>query len=315
MPTTRRLTAVLGLAAALALTGCGGDDDGATSADGADGGTGERADAPGDPAGDSGGDPSGAGSEAGAGRSTDTGGRAAAAPLDNRSIIYAGEITVEVTDIAEAARDATALAQQHGGFIGEDRRSSTEGEGHATLVLRIPSDDFTAAVTDLSELGEEESRRLETEDVTEEVVDLETRIATVRASVTRTRELLDQADSISDIVSVEEELTEREAELASLERRQQELADRLAFSTVTVHLRTPDASAHDPEPDNGFLAGLSAGWDAFTTSMKVLVTVLGALIPWLLSAAVPVAVLLWWHQRRSSRRPDDTPAPGTPASP
>lgn len=254
------------------------------------------------------------GPESGAGRAEgappaeegapDDGGVAGGAVFDTRSIIYTGAITVRVADVDEAAAAATAVAERYGGFIGGDRRSDTgdADQAQATLVLRIPAGDFTAAVTDLAELGEEESRGIETEDVTEEVVDLETRIATAAASVERTRVLLERADSIEDIVAVEAELSEREAALASLQARQRRLADLTTLSTITATLLAQEASPEPEDDDRGFLAGLVAGWDAFTTSVTVLLTGLGALLPWLVAVGVPTATGVWWNRRRRALR-------------
>lgn len=294
-------TVATGLTLALALAGCSASDSDSAGDAGADVDSQERGAAgPGEPDAVEPAEPG------------EPGGEAGGAILQVRDIIYTGEITVRVEDVDEAATGATALAGRYDGFVGGDRRSTGGDHTHATLELRIPSEDFTSAVDALGDLGKEESREIDTEDVTEEVVDLQTRIATAQASVDRTRELLERADSISDIVSVEEELTEREARLASLQARQRELADQTALSTITAHLLGPRSpGVTDDGPDLGFLPGLRAGWDAFVSSMTVLVTVLGALLPWLIAAGIPAGAAIWWVRRRR------TPAPpsieeGTP---
>ncbi|MPZ27975.1 MAG: DUF4349 domain-containing protein [Micromonosporaceae bacterium] len=292
--------AAAGLVSVVGLAGCGagsGDDAGGGDAGGQAPGAAERdagAAAPEDP------------------EQPDDGGAAGGALVDTRSIIYTGTITVRVTDVDDAAGAATELAQRHGGFVGGDRRSAAGAEdGQATLVLRIPSSDFTAAVDELGALGEEESRELSTEDVTEEVVDLETRIATAEASVERTRTLLERAESIDDIVAVEAELSEREAALASLQARQRRLADLTTLSTITVTLLAQEAAAA-PEPDrSGFLAGLSAGWRGFTRSMTVLLTGFGVLLPWLVAVGAPTAAGVWWSRRRRALRAGMVTAAGT----
>lgn len=298
MRTIRLLAAVLGLVAALAMSGCGadsGDDAGSDAA-----GVAEEQAADGDEA--------GARGSAAEPSDGDSGGEAAGVVVDARSIIYTGSVTVRVADVVAAAGEVTSLADRYGGFVGADRRSAEEGHASATMLLRIPSEHFTTAVDALGALGEEESREIDTEDVTEEVVDLEARIATARVSVARTRELLDRAESISDIVAIEEELAEREARLASLEGRQRRLADLVTLSTITVNLTT---SADAPAEQTGFLAGLRAGWEGFTASMRVLVTLLGVLLPWLVAVGVPAGVLVWWARRRRVERPVEAgPPPG-----
>lgn len=300
-------TVAVGLLAVLAAAGCAADPLGA----GGDG----------DDAGFSIDDmPFGAPTEEGGGSGTDrdgsgeTGGEAAGVLVDDRSLIYTGDISVRVEDVARAAGQAAALATRYGGFVSGDERSMEADDAVATMVLRIPSENFTTAVDQLGALGEEESRLIRTEDVTEEVIDLESRIATARASVTRTRELMERARSISDIVALEEELADRESRLASLEARHRRLADLTALSTITVMLLSQDAPAPvEEEPDRGFLAGLRAGWDALTSSLHVLLTVLGVLLPWLLVVGAPVAAVTWWLRRRRGHGASSTPA-GAPGA-
>lgn len=304
---------VAGTAALAALAGCstGSDSGGGESA--GDAAVGEDRRGPGFAEPGAGVDPAAPPGEDAPGQQPDDGGAAGGAIVDIRSIIYTGAITVRVADVDRAATEATALAERLGGFVGGDHRTAAADadQAQARLVLRIPADEFTAAVDQLAALGAEESREVETEDVTEEVVDLENRIATAQASVDRTRALMQQARSIDDIVSVEAELSEREAALASLQARQRRLADLSALSTITATLLAESASPVTEEADEtGFLAGLAAGWGAFTTSVTVLLTGLGVLLPWLVVIGAPTAAGVWWARRR---RAGQLPAPGPTA--
>jgi hypothetical protein len=295
------------MAVTLALAGCGAYDGASPSAGEMDRDAAEDAGAPpGDPGAAPPGDP-------GAGDGDDTRGEAGGTLIDPVHIIFTGEIAIRVADMDAATRQVITLADRYDGFVASDRRSVEWRETRATIVLRIPSDSFTAAVNALAELGEEEWRELDTEDVRTEVVDLQTRIATAQASVDRTRELLERADSIADIVTVEAELTKREAALASLQARQRELGDLTAMSTITVALFGPEAEApagtSTDEPELGFLVGLRAGWSALVSTMTVLVTVLGVLLPWLVAAAVPTAGVIWWARRRRTARPVQAGSP------
>lgn len=310
---------VAGLAAAVALAGCGGGD--GESASPAMG-TADRADARQDDLGapapgvQPGRAQPGAerGAEAGAGApDVPTPPDPAQARTDPRAIIYTGTVTVRVDDgdTDQVADEAVRLVGVAGGFVGSDRRTSDGGQSRATLELRVPADRFTGVVEKLAKLGTEESRAIGTDDVTEQVVDLDARIASQQASVSRTRALLARATTIAEIVSIEGELAEREAELASLEARKRRLSDLTSLSTITLELLGPGVQATD-EPDTGFVAGLKAGWRAFTASVEILLTVLGALLPWLIALGIPVAgvVLLI---RRLTRR--DNPPAGSPPAP
>ncbi|MFY1700411.1 DUF4349 domain-containing protein [Micromonospora sp. WMMA1923] len=232
--------------------------------------------------------------------------------VEQRSIVYSGTMRVRVDgDVEAAARDAAAAATGAGGFVGADERHSTGSNARAELQLRVPAEKFTSILDQLAGLGRQESRRISTEDVTEAVVDLDARIATQRARVESARRLLARAESISDLVTLESELARREADLASLEAKKRRLADLTALSTITVTLVGADASTAEEESETGFLAGLRAGWRVFGISVTVLLTVLGALLPWLIVLGVPVGALVVWLRRRKRSTP---PPPGGPST-
>ncbi|MFU8852092.1 DUF4349 domain-containing protein [Micromonospora sp. SL1-18] len=222
--------------------------------------------------------------------------------VDQRSIIYTGTMQVRVEDVDRAAREATARAREAGGFVGGDQRTSESADARAELILRVPADRFTALIDGLAGLGKQERREIRTEDVTEETVDLDARIATQRARVDSARKLLARATSINDLVTLENEVGRREADLASLEAKKRRLADLTALSTITVAFVGPHAVTVEKEDDLGFLVGLRGGWSAFLSSLTVALTVLGAVLPFALMIGVPVALLIWLARRRRARR-------------
>jgi uncharacterized protein DUF4349 len=231
-----------------------------------------------------------------------------------RSIIYTGTITVRVNDVDDAANQLVALATGAGGFIGGDQRDSNAGRSTATITLRVPADKFTTTLDRIRTIdnGREQSRQVSTQDVTANVVDLDARIQAQQASVDRVRALLAKAQSISEITSVESELSRRESDLESLQAQQRSLADLTALSTITVSLLGPEAAAPAPpkKARGGFLGGLDSGWRAFTGSVRVVLTVLGALLPFLVAIGVPAALGYGWLRRRRRLVPA---APALPA--
>ncbi|GLY25265.1 hypothetical protein Misp04_49960 [Micromonospora sp. NBRC 101691] len=232
--------------------------------------------------------------------------------VDQRAIVYTGSVRVQVDDVDRAAQDTVALVTAAGGFVGGDERRGVDENARAQLELRVPAARFTGVVDGIAKLGEQQWREIRTEDVTEQTVDLDARITTQRARVESARRLLARASSISDLVQLENELGRREADLASLEAKKRRLADLTALSTINVSLVTENTRTGDTD-ETGFLAGLASGWRTFLDSVTVLVTVLGALLPWLVVLAVPV-VLVWRLVRRRRRRATQV-VPGAPAYP
>ena len=212
------------------------------------------------------------------------------------AVIRTAELEVRVDDVRKAAEEAGRLARAAGGNVENEERSGSRDGGSATISLRVPPKAFDTTISQLAELGEERSRRLGSEDVTEQVVDLEARLATQRASVDRVRALLGEAEKLGEVVQIESELTKRTADLEALQARLESLNARVDLSTITLRL---DQSSEPVLGDAlGFGDGLSAGWSALATTARVLAVTAGALLPFL--PLLLVAAFLGWRAR--SRR-------------
>ncbi len=236
-----------------------------------------------------------------------------------RDIIYTGSITVRVKDVDAAASQLEGLAAGAGGFVGGDTRNMDAGQSTATLVLRIPAEKFGGVLDAIGEQlgGRELSRKVSTEDVTDKAIDLDARIASQRASVDRVRALLAKAQSLTDITTIESQLTQREADLESMQAEKRNLDELTALSTVTVSLLGPEAvvAKPKPEPATGFWPGLTHGWHAFLGALQVLLLVVGAVLPFAVVIGAAVLAVLWLRRRRRSASPavPPGPAPDTPA--
>lgn len=329
--TTRRRTAALVASCAvvgLLLTGCAGSSGSDTSA--AAGDRGVEAPAPAVGGGGGGGDAVTDSSGEGKG----DGGSSPLAVSVPRSVIVRADMTVRVDDLDTAYAAMALAAGRHGAVIASQTTSdgdilpvpqpgAAEDAGVAacpstgcptsyassTTTYRVDNDEVDDLIRDLSALGTVEASFRTTEDVSTQVADVDARIETAEASLARVRVLMDKAVTIADVVALEAELSRRQADLESLQAQQRVLADQTAQATVTVRLVDEQAPAV-VEEETGFLAGLSAGWDAFTGAAVVALTVIGALVPFLL-VLVPLGLLLWWLVRRSSRpaAPVAQPAP------
>jgi len=238
-------------------------------------------------------------------------------PVDQpvqRSIIYTGTITLRVDDVPAAAARIAALATGAGGFVGGDQRQLDADHSTATLTLRIPAEKFAGTLDAIGRDGQEKSRSISTDDVTATVIDLDARIKTQQASVDRMRDLLAKAQSITDVATVEAELSKREADLESMQAKQRNLADLTALSTITVTLLGKDAASPKP-PATGFVGGLQHGWHAFLAAIDGLLTVLGALLPFLVVLGVPLLVWLRLRRRRAGAPPAPPVLPTPPGLP
>jgi hypothetical protein len=111
-------------------------------------------------------------------------------------------------------------------------------------------------------------------------------------------ELLVEAASTSDLIAVESALSERQAELDSLQSQRDYLSDQTLFATLSISVITPaDATPADPD---GFLDGIVRGWESILAFFAGTLVWAGILVPWVGLAAL--AVLLGILIRRLRRR-------------
>ncbi|WP_328344662.1 DUF4349 domain-containing protein [Streptomyces violaceus] len=291
--------AALLVAAALALAGCSGA--GEDSA----GSTADRGVAAPQAAG------KGAANEAAPG-GAGSGARATAPPkLTASHIIRTASLTVRVKDVPKALAEARAGTENAGGYIGNETTTRDE-EGHerTRVVLRVPVERYDEVLAELEGAGKLLDRSAKAEDVTDQVVDVESRIKSQRASVARIRELMDQATKLSDVVTLEGELSTRQADLEALLARQKSLKDRTSLATITLSLsETPAKKKEAKDDDPGFVDALAGGWNAFVTMLRWLAVALGAVLPFAAVAALIALVWLRVVRPRLPRRPRPEPAP------
>jgi hypothetical protein len=185
----------------------------------------------------------------------------------------------------------------------------------ARLVVRVLSASFDDATRDLEDVATLLSSSTTGEDVSTQVIDVDARIRAQRASVSRVEALLDQASNLQQVISIERQLANRQADLDSLVARQKHLADQTALSTITVAIEQPaeeEPKKKDDDEEDGFVGGLNDGWDSFVAGLVVALTVVGFLLPWLILVAA-LGLPLWLAlRRRAGRRPTTPPAPAAP---
>ena len=212
--------------------------------------------------------------------------------LEEPGVITTGYLSL-IVDAPSASADAlTEIVTQAGGRISSrsDYSPVDFGSPSAYLEVRIPYDGLDALVTAISELGVVQESSVNTYDVSLQKVDLDARIEVLQSAKDRLATLLEQAETISDVVAIETALADRQAELDSLTAQREYLSDQTLFATISVNLSTP-AGAMPTEPE-GFVDGLMRGWASILAFIAGTVVWAGILVPWLGVAAVATGIIL-----------------------
>ena len=238
-----------------------------------------------------------------------------AAVPEARRIIRSANLTIEVRDVAAAAERARGIVADAGGFVANSRTSEDDaGRRSLAMTLRIPEPGMDAAVAAVKALGHVRDEQTRGEDVTEQYVDLEARLANARRLEERIVDLLaKQSKSLKDILDVERELARVREQIETMTARKRSLDNRLSLATIELTLTQPPGwgrGIFDP------LAGLfQRTLGALTSSAAVLVVVAAAALPWIvvlgLALWLSLRFLRWWLHRRRALRAKAAPPPST----
>jgi hypothetical protein len=218
-------------------------------------------------------------------------------------LIRTGTASVEVDSLDRAVARVRALAQQIGGYVASSTvQGGREQAREASLEVKIPSAKWDQALSGLNPIGRVESVNVKSEDVGEEFVDVQARVANARRLEERLIGLLTaRTGKLEEVLQVERELARVREEIERYEGRLRYLSSRAAVSTLTVDL-------HEPRPLVGGYPGASVLGRAFRDAWRNFIGFLAGLIS-SLGFLVPIALIvaaIWWAVRRLRRR---RPAP------
>jgi hypothetical protein len=231
---------------------------------------------------------------------------------DDQQLIYTAQLTVRAKDVGAALSTATSIVTAAGGYVSAEN-STGQGAGQsassatATVTLKIPAAVYQATLARLtgSGLGTQLSLQQQAQDVTQQVADVSSLVASDQAAITQLRALLKDAGSVNDLLNVQDQINTETSDLESMLAQQQALDHQTAYATVTLTLVGPKAvvkakAKHQPAPPPGLAAGLTGGWRAFRLTIDWLLAFIGAVAPFAAVVAV-IAGGAWWVRRRISR--------------
>lgn len=292
-----RTLAVIGLA--LALSACGGNAAPSTTA--------ARDEAAPAPAGASGGaavappaiEPS-------AGDQTGSGNAQSAQPDQQgfaRLVIKNAEVSLQVESVRDAEAGIRALAGKLGGYVVKVQTSGTDENMISQITFRVPAERFDDALAGAQGLAKKVlSRSISGDDVTEEYVDLESRLRNLEATRDRLQSFLDKATKVEDALSVNSSLSDVQGQIEQTRGRLQYLKQSAALSTVTVSLMPVPLT---PIVDSDAWQPLGVARGALRNLIQLgqgLVNVLIVLLVWTPVWLLPLLLILWFRRRRGGRR-------------
>jgi len=218
---------------------------------------------------------------------------------DERMIVRNGDMSLVVEDVTQAMEAISQLAGGLNGYVVSSSVHGEEEEMRGWISIRVPDESFEPALAEIRELAVRvESESTNSQDVTEEYIDLEARLKNAEATEQEFLVLLDKAEDVEDILRIYESLSRIRQEIEQIKGRMQYLERTSSMSLISVYLE-PEVSGKSTVP---------AGWNAlqiFKSAARGLVItgqVLGTIAIWLL-IFIPIwgtilGIILWRRHKR-----------------
>jgi hypothetical protein len=231
-----------------------------------------------------------------------------------QALIKTAAIDLKSDDIQGVIDKIYGLALTTGGRV-DSEQTSTDGDGkvnHSRLQVKVPVAKFDESVSRIYNMARDHNKQTSTEDVTAKLADVTSRVESARASIQQLRQLFDRASSLGQIIRLERELSQREADLESLQAQERSLSAQTTMSTILVTITLPPKVAPPaPKGDDhqaGFVSGIKKGWSAMVTFVVGASHALGLVLP-LGALAIVVSLVLWPLARRFTPRREGSPQP------
>ncbi|MBQ7896657.1 MAG: DUF4349 domain-containing protein [Oscillospiraceae bacterium] len=198
---------------------------------------------------------------------------AQSAPENNpEKIIYSADVTVETTDFEGSIEKLNALVEDYKAWVesssvnGSDYYSEARGRSvnrSASYTLRVPSASFSTLMSSLSDLGNIPYTYTYTENVSAQYYDAQARLTAYTTQEQRLLEMMEMAETVSDVIAIEEKLTELRYEIESIQTSLNNWDRRVDYSYVYLNIQ--EVKEYTPEARETYGQKL---WREFTDGFK-----------------------------------------------
>lgn len=212
-----------------------------------------------------------------------------------KKIIYTVNMSLEAPDAAKAIDEIGKKAASLGGYVSDTSYNQYEESASASIVVRIPPEKLSDFTEHIGTLYKVLSTNMGSQDVTEQYVDAQSRLANAEAQEAQLLAIMAKAATIKDILAVRYELDTVQQEIEVLKGQIRLMDNQVGYSTVSIMIEQPAAAPESPEVDEN--EGLLARWSmsyiwqsvqkGFSNSLSFTVNALGVVLIALSYLAIP----------------------------
>ncbi|MBU5672043.1 DUF4349 domain-containing protein [Paenibacillus brevis] len=225
----------------------------------------------------------------------------------NKKLIYRANVVMKVEEFSKAQAQIKDLVSLSGGYIVEFSESQSTYEQGGNFVLKVPAAGFSSFLEQLEQLKPESFQQsIQGQDVSEEYVDLESRLKVKEAVEARYLKFVGESKNTSDLVQFTNELERIQTEIEQIKGRMRYIDNNVSFSTIEIRVyQTDDSSLSKLSQDQKPLlkrAGnaLQGSLEAISVILQWLFIFISGALPLIVIGAV-ILTIIWPLKRRRAR--------------
>ncbi|SET59482.1 DUF4349 domain-containing protein [Paenibacillus sp. NFR01] len=227
----------------------------------------------------------------------------------NKKLIYKANLAMEVKDYGAAQTEVRNLITLANGYIVEFNENTSEYEQGGTFVLKVPAGGFSSFLNKLEQVEHKSIQRsIQGQDVSEEYVDLGSRLKAKQLMEAQYVEFMKKATKSADLVAFANQLGAIQEEIETLKGRMRYIDQNVSFSTIELRLYQPEVktAAVDDEKEAKPLServsdALNGSLNAISVTFQWLVIVLAGALPILILAGIVLAIFLAIRRKSKPR--------------
>jgi hypothetical protein len=214
-------------------------------------------------------------------------------------IIKTASITLEVKDIPGSEEILKTIASQKGGYLSSTNvQTGYNNRISGSVILRVPSEEFDTAISEIKAIGTVKSSSTQGQDVTEEYVDLQAQKISYQNQLAQYNEIMRKAVKVDDVITVQQQIDHVQTELNRLEGRLKYLGSRIDLSTITVNLQEPEPVGG--ETGHNFISTINEGIAGFLGMIDAIIIFFFTVLPLIIVGCIGYGIYRWNRGRKDT---------------
>lgn len=236
--------------------------------------------------------------------------------MSDRMVIYTANLSIQVNSYTEAISSIQQELQTNNGYMVSTNSYSVEDESmEGTITVRIPQENFQEFLKTVeNESIKVIDESINGQDVTEEYVDLESRLKSKQVVEKRLLEFMEKAEKTEDLLKISNDLAAVQEEIEQIKGRMNYLDNQVSLATITIHIQ--ESMVNVPDLENNDLNTWNETKKQFMETLNFVIRAISSVIVFIVGS-IPVLIVLGgiliaiWFILKRKRRQQEAPPENT----